>query len=1023
MSTHQRLLVAFSALCLFAPSQNAAAQARISEQTRTLETYPFSDPNPIPILVKDTRLYPYHSIDGYAQNSEPQDWRVVVLENEYIEVFVLPDVGGKVWGAVVKETGHEFIYRNEVMKFRNISLRGPWTSGGIEFNFGVIGHTPATATPVDYTTRENEDGSVSVIVGAMDLPSRTHWRVEVRLPADKAYFETKALWYNPTPLAQPYYNWMTAAAFAQEDLVMSIPGDSYLKHSGEVLTWPVDSLGRDLAPYDNNRFEGNKSYHVVGEFNDFFGGYYEAEDYGFGHWSRYEEMPGQKLWLWALSRQGGIWDDLLTDTDGQYVEFQAGRLLVQYSRGEHVNPITEVDFDPMSASQWTETWFPLEGTGGLSDASRDGALHVSRDASRATISVNAFTTMSDTLEIWSGDRLVSSELVELDPLGLFTTSVDLDQRAPLRVTLPALRLDYDSDPAVRHLSRPFATPAEALPSVSEVDRSAFLAGELMKERRYPEAGALFTEVLESEPWHREARLGAAELAYRRGAYATALDHVRHVLQLRAYDAEANFLAGTIYRVLGQTADAREAFGWATRSTGTRSAGYAQLAEVMLGERDFEEAARYARLAIDFDRYSVSAWRTLAVLGRVTDDAALADEAQGELLRLDPLAHFVMAERYLSRMTPASAEALAASMGGEYPEQTLLEVAMVYQASGATEAARTILELPTAWAKGPVITAWGAYLAGDESLLNEAGLDDADALAFAFPFRRESLDALNWASTQSSHWAWRYLLALNYWAVDRTEEAADMMTSLGDEPRLPAFYVARGRLLEGLRGVDGVADHRRAVALAPDDRLMHVALAQWLEAAGDWQVTLAALADARGRFPDDFNLALFEARALVSGRRAGEALAVLDQLEVLPSENARGTRQLYADAHTLLALDALEAGEPAEARGHLTLALEWPESLGEGRPYLPEERLVRLLLGVAESELGNEAEAADHFRAVVAATGAVGSGAAGSLDALAGPARRALGQQAGAVAPPASAANGDGLQAELVRRALALAGVR
>ena len=135
MSTHQRLLVTFSALCLFAPSQNAAAQARISEQTRTLETYPFSDPNPIPILVKDTRLYPYHSIDGYAQNSEPQDWRVVVLENEYIEVFVLPDVGGKVWGAVVKETGHEFIYRNEVMKFRNISLRGPWPSGGIEFTF------------------------------------------------------------------------------------------------------------------------------------------------------------------------------------------------------------------------------------------------------------------------------------------------------------------------------------------------------------------------------------------------------------------------------------------------------------------------------------------------------------------------------------------------------------------------------------------------------------------------------------------------------------------------------------------------------------------------------------------------------------------------------------------------------------------------------------------------------------------------------------------------------------------------
>ena len=68
-------------------------------------------------------------------------------------------------------------------------------------------------------------------------------------------------------------------------------------------------------------------------------------------------MPGQKLWLWALSRQGGIWEDLLTDTDGQYVEFQAGRLFVQYSPGADVNPITQAGFDPGSSSRWTETRF------------------------------------------------------------------------------------------------------------------------------------------------------------------------------------------------------------------------------------------------------------------------------------------------------------------------------------------------------------------------------------------------------------------------------------------------------------------------------------------------------------------------------------------------------------------------------------------------------------------------------------------------------------------------------------------
>ncbi|SVB35373.1 uncharacterized protein METZ01_LOCUS188227, partial [marine metagenome] len=246
--------------------------ARISEEVRSLRTYPFSEPNPVPILIRDPRLYPYHSFDGYSATAEQREWKVVKLENDYIEVFVLPEVGGKVWGAVVKETGHEFIYRNEVMKFRDIALRGPWTSGGIEFNFGVIGHTPATATPVDYVIRENPDGSVSCWVGGMDLPSRTHWRVEIRLRPDRAYFETNVLWYNPTPLEQPYYNWMTAAAFAQDDLEMSIPGDAYLEHSGNEMPWPLDEQGRYLPLYGNNTFESHKSYHAVGELNDFFGG-------------------------------------------------------------------------------------------------------------------------------------------------------------------------------------------------------------------------------------------------------------------------------------------------------------------------------------------------------------------------------------------------------------------------------------------------------------------------------------------------------------------------------------------------------------------------------------------------------------------------------------------------------------------------------------------------------------------------------------------------------------------------------
>jgi hypothetical protein len=104
--------------------------------------------------------------------------------------MLLPEIGGKIWNAVEKRTGRSFIYFNQAVKFRDIALRGPWTSGGIEANYGIIGHTPNAATPVDYVARRNPDGSVSCIIGALDLLTRTPRRPEIRLGPDDAAFST-----------------------------------------------------------------------------------------------------------------------------------------------------------------------------------------------------------------------------------------------------------------------------------------------------------------------------------------------------------------------------------------------------------------------------------------------------------------------------------------------------------------------------------------------------------------------------------------------------------------------------------------------------------------------------------------------------------------------------------------------------------------------------------------------------------------------------------------------------------------
>ncbi|NNF03529.1 MAG: DUF5107 domain-containing protein, partial [Rhodothermales bacterium] len=717
--------------------------ATIREEVRTLPTYPFSDANAVPILAEDPRLWPYHSFEGYSHTSVPRRWTVVVLENEFIEVTVLPEVGGKVWGAIEKRTGEEFIYRNEVVKFRNIALRGPWTSGGIEFNFGVIGHTPSTATPVNYRLVANRDGSVSCFVGGTDWPSRTRWTVEIRLPADAAFFETNVTFSNPTVHEQPYYNWMTAAAFARDDLVMTIPGDRYLTHGGDVRPWPVDADGRNLARYAENDFAGHKSYHVVGEVDDFFGGYYMASDYGFGHWARYEDMPGQKLWLWALSGQGGIWEDLLTDTDGQYVEFQAGRMLNQYSPGAAVNPVTKAGFPPGATDVWSERWFPVMGTGGLTDASAAGALHVAADGDSLRISVNAFEAADAVLEVFDTDSLIHYEDVSVRPLESWSGTAP----AGNRVQIVGLDLSWSEGDGEKRLERSFELNPAARRVQSEVERLVFEGRELMKARRYAEARELLADAVAYAPWNRDALVELAALELRSARYRQGLELIDRARRLDAYDARANFIAGALFEAIGRDTDARDAYAWAARSAAFRSTANMRLAAVSVRAGRYQDALEFADRALRYDQTSSESLWIRSLVARVTDGFPHADRTRLE--RIDPLDPRLHAEDALrSGDWPTFRRSV---LRGELPDQHVLELAVGYHAIGRTDDAIRLLEWRLAdttpppspdpdavtpgWrhdpvVRDPMVALWMGYLTDDPLLVDRAAVLFAIAEASA-----------------------------------------------------------------------------------------------------------------------------------------------------------------------------------------------------------------------------------------------------------------------------------------------------
>jgi tetratricopeptide (TPR) repeat protein len=621
-------------------------------------------------------------------------------------------------------------------------------------------------------------------------------------------------------------------------------------------------------------------------------------------------------------------------------------------------------------------------------------MHVSSHGQRLSIGVNAFRDVVDTLRVWSGDQLVTAEPVELSALVPFRTTAGIEDGVPFRVRLPALGLDYSSDPSPRLLARPFTTDPEAWPSISQVERTVFEARELLKGRYYREARELFQAATEEEPWNRDALLGQAGLHYRMGLYAEGLERVNRALQLDAYDAEANFLAGILYQALHRNADARDALGWAARSVAYRSAANVQLAELMIGSQDWREARRYARLALDFDRSSVPALRALAFIGRKTQDGPLARRALQDLLALDPLHHFAYAEEFLAAgSAPGSdlQERLSRALGGEYPDQSLLELAIGYVRLGSSEDAATLLEWRSH--EHPLLRAWLGYLTQDPTLLAESGDP-----AFVFPFRPESLPVLEWARTHSEHWAWTYLLALNLWALDRDDEAATHLVSLGDTPDFGPAYVARAQLLAETRGASPLSDLQRGVRVSPGVRALHVHLIRLLQESDDWDGAAVALQEARERFPEDFDLDLLQAKTLINRGEALDAVQILQGTHVLPSENARESHLLWEQAHTMAALDAAESGAYEDALHHLTAALQWPESLGQGRPYEPEERMVRFIQGRVLSHLGDQAASEEAYAAVLEGTGSFGEPVdpggridlGGPLDLLALSALEALG---------------------------------
>ncbi len=919
-----------------------AQKATIREEMLEMKTYPFSEPNPVPEI---GRIYPYYSFDGYTSKPVDQKWKMVVLENDYIKVYVCPDIGGKVWGAIEKSTGKEFLYFNHVVKFRDVAMRGPWTSGGLEYNFGDIGHIPTCATPVDYLMKENPDGSVSCVVGAIDLPSGTKWSVEISVHPNKAYFETQTRWFNKTSLPCTYYHWMNAAAKSAGNLEFIYPGSNWIGHGGAIGEWPHEN-GRDINFYENNNFGSYKSYHVLNSYTDFFGGYWHDDDFGFVHWSNYDDKPGKKLWIWGLSQQGMIWEDLLTDNDGQYIEFQAGKLFNQAANNSTLTPFKHKEFAPYDTDVMHEMWFPLKETGGMVAVSPNGVLNIEKSGEKTKAIFSAFQAIDDELLIIENGEILSQTNLNLKPLEKML--VEFIPKSENFVVSLGGKLLYSSNPAENIVERPIE-PNEKFNWESAYGLYT-KALELEKQRMYGQALETYELVLQKDPGFLPALNRLALGHYRRMNYQKALQYLLQSLSIDTYDSEANFLYGLVNRKLGKYVESKSGFSISAASVSYRAAAYIELSKLFLTERDYIKSLEYAGKALNFSADNPVAHQLMAVSYRKMEKYSDAEISLDKLYELDATNHFVRFEHLLFEKTEEAKEVFIGSITNELPIESYIDLGIFYNDLNCKSEAITVFNLAP---HNPVRDIWLARLDDQYAKTHLNNVISASPY-LVFPFRNETAEILEDLILQNDNWKLKYYLGLIYWNRGLTDAALDLFKACGSVPDFAPFYVSRAKLLKNSE--EQLADMLRANELDQKDWRPAMGLVDLYLLEGKAEKALPIAKRYMDEYPEQSAIGLAYARTLMKMNKYQESIRFLESYYVLPFEGATVGRDLFHEACIRVANNALKANNFKEAISAAKKALEWPVNLGVGKPYDVDERMENYIIARGYEGLNQQKKA-------------------------------------------------------------------
>jgi len=923
-------------------------------------------------------VYPHPVIEKILDEKIDKEWNAVFIENQYLLIMILPELGGRVQMAYDKTKQRHFIYYNQVIKPALVGLTGPWISGGLEFNWPQH-HRPSTYEPTDHCIEENADGSVTVWCSEVERMFRTRGMAGFTLHPDKAYLEIKAKLYNRTNHPQTFLWWANPAVKVNDDYQSVFPPDvnAVFDHGKrDVSEFPIAkgtyykvdySPGTDISRYKN--IPVPTSYMAVNSKYNFVGGYENDSKGGLLHVANHHVSPGKKQWTWGHSDFGRAWDRNLTDEDGPYIELMCG-----------VYTDNQPDFSwlmPGEEKSFSQYFMPYRDLGVVKNATKEAMVNLEVEDGKVT--VKAYTLASypeGKVVLKAGDSILFEDTFDFHPATSYEKVVDIqnidskDLEIAILTSGGKILVDWKPESGEQK-PIPEAAKAAKLPEEIESNEQLYLTGLHLEQYRHAtyDPRDYYLEALKRDPQDSRCNNAMGLWLLRRGKFSEAEAYFRKAIETltqrnpNPIDGEALFNLGLTLRFLGKDDEAFDAFYKSVWNAAWMDSGYFQLARIASKKQNWDEALEL------IDRSLIRNWHNhkarqlkasiLRKLGKIADAEKLIEES----LTLDKFNFGIIYEKHI---LSGDSKSPLGDLGVSSPDiHTYIEFALDFAYAGLFDEAIELISIGIEEQKDrPVYPlavyykAWFESQNGDQSA-SEISLKEAAKACpdFCFPNQAEAVIVLEWVKKQNPADSKAPYYLGNFWYNVRQydEAVANWELSVKLDDSFPTVHrnLALAYFNKQNQPQKALAELEKAFSLDKTDSRILMELDQLYKRMN---FTPDARLQKLEKYPelvaDRDDLYLERATLYNQTGQFEKAFELIMSRKFHPWEGGEGkvTGQ-YILSLTEMAKAAIQEKEHEKAVDLLAKAQFYPENLGEGKLSGAQENALFYWLGNAYSGLG------------------------------------------------------------------------